>query len=113
MATGDFVASDRGVQTSADGSTSLIVLGMPFGETDPRVDDALLELPDGVAEDEVVDAALRRGVRVYGLSRYRVDAERSGEADVLPSLVLGFGNVNEDRIRRGVEVLGRILSVMT
>jgi DNA-binding transcriptional MocR family regulator len=47
---------------------------------------------------------------VYGLSRYRVDAERSGEADVPPALVLGFGNVNEDRIRRGVEVLGRILS---
>ena len=70
---------------------------------------ALLALPDGAAEDEVVDAALRKGVRVYGLSRYRVDAERSGKADVPPSLVLGFGNVNEDRIRRGVEVLGRIL----
>ena len=71
---------------------------------------ALLELPGGVAENEVVGAASQKGVRVYGLSRYRVDAERSGEADVPPALVLGFGNVNEDRIRRGVEVLGRILS---
>ena len=44
VATGDFVASGRGVQTSADGSTSLVVLGMPYDETDPRVDDALLEL---------------------------------------------------------------------
>lgn len=71
---------------------------------------ALLELPEGVAEDEVVDAALRKGVRVYGLGRYRVDAERSGEAAVPPAIVLGFGNVSEDRIRRGVEVLGQVLS---
>jgi RND superfamily putative drug exporter len=44
VATGDFVASGRGVQTSPDGTTSLIVLGMPYDETDPRVDDALHEL---------------------------------------------------------------------
>jgi RND superfamily putative drug exporter len=42
--TGDFVASGRGVQTSADGTTSLVVLGMPYDETDPRVNDALHEL---------------------------------------------------------------------
>ena len=42
--TGDFVASGRGVQTSADGTTSLIVLGMPYDETDPRVNDAVHEL---------------------------------------------------------------------
>ena len=71
---------------------------------------ALLELPEGVAEDEVVHSALRRAVRVYGLSRYRVDAPRAGEADVPPALVLGFGNVNEERILRGVEVLGEVLS---
>jgi GntR family transcriptional regulator/MocR family aminotransferase len=71
---------------------------------------ALLELPEGVAEDEVVHSALRRGVRVYGLSRYRVDAPRAGEADVPAALVLGFGNVSEERILRGVEVLGELLS---
>jgi GntR family transcriptional regulator / MocR family aminotransferase len=71
---------------------------------------ALLELPAGVAEDDVVQSALRRGVRVYGLSRYRVDAPRAGEADVPAALVLGFGNVNEERILRGVEVLGELLS---
>ena len=47
------MASGRGVQTSADGTTSLIVLGMPFDETDPRVDDALLEL-----RGDLVPAAL-------------------------------------------------------
>jgi GntR family transcriptional regulator/MocR family aminotransferase len=72
----------------------------------------LLELPDGVAEDGVVAAALRRGVRVYGLSRYRVDAPAAGERPVPAALVLGFGNVNETRIRRGVAVLGRVLAEM-
>jgi GntR family transcriptional regulator/MocR family aminotransferase len=71
---------------------------------------ALLELPAGVAEDDVVHSALRRGVRVHGLSRYRVDAPRAGEADGTAALVLGYGNVNEERIRRGVEVLGELLS---
>jgi RND superfamily putative drug exporter len=46
VATGDFVASGRGVQTSKDGTTSVIVLGMPFDETDPRVNDALHLLRD-------------------------------------------------------------------
>ncbi len=71
---------------------------------------AVLELPAGVTEDEVVQSALRHAVRVYGLSRYRVDAPRAGEANVPAALVLGFGNVNEERILRGVEVLGEALS---
>ncbi len=53
VAGGDFVASGLGVETSADGSTSMIVLGMPYDETDPRVDDALHEL-----RGELVPAAL-------------------------------------------------------
>lgn len=51
--TGHFVASGRGVQTSDDGTTSLLVLGMPYDETDERVDDALREL-----RGELVPAAL-------------------------------------------------------
>jgi RND superfamily putative drug exporter len=46
VASGDFVASGRDAQTSKDGTTSVIVLGMPFDETDPRVDDALHLLRD-------------------------------------------------------------------
>jgi GntR family transcriptional regulator/MocR family aminotransferase len=71
---------------------------------------AVLELPAGATEDEVVQSALRRAVRVYGLSRYRVDAPRAGEANVPAALVLGYGNVNEERILRGVEVLGQAMS---
>src|SRR5918999_1228920 len=69
----------------------------------------VLQLPDGPPQEAVVRAALRRGVRVYGLSRYRVNAPAAGEASVPAALVLGFGNVNEARIRRGVAVLGRVL----
>ena len=58
----------------------------------------------------MVKSALRRGVRVYGLSRYRVNAPSAGEAAVPPALVLGFGNVNEARIRRGIAELGRVLA---
>ena len=71
---------------------------------------AVLELPTGVTEDEVVRAALRRAVRVYGLSRYRVDAPTAGDAEVPAALVLGFGNVSEERIRRGIEVLGAAMA---
>jgi GntR family transcriptional regulator / MocR family aminotransferase len=69
----------------------------------------VLELPAGVSEDEVAQSALRRGVRVYGLSRYRVDAPRAGEAHVPAALVLGFGNINEERIRQGIDVLSEVV----
>ena len=71
---------------------------------------ALLELPAGVTEDEVVQSALRHAVRVYGLSRYRVDAPQAGEANVPAALVLGFGNVSEERILLGIEVLAQAIS---
>ena len=53
VATGTFVASGQGVQTSADGSTSLVVLGMPYDETDDRVPAAVHQL-----RDELVPAAV-------------------------------------------------------
>ena len=71
---------------------------------------AVLELPPGLAEADVVRSALRRAVRVHGLSRYRVDAPRAAEATVPAALVLGFGNVPEERILRGIAVLGEIMS---
>ncbi|MDF1602744.1 MMPL family transporter [Nocardioides sp. YIM 152315] len=51
--TGHFVASSNGVQTSEDGTTSMVVLGMPYDETDERVDAALHEL-----RDDLVPAAV-------------------------------------------------------
>ncbi|QEW01305.1 PLP-dependent aminotransferase family protein [Microbacterium caowuchunii] len=66
----------------------------------------LLRLPEGVSERTVVADAAGRGVRVHGLERYRFPR---GDADVaaarVPSLVLGFGNVDAERIRQGIRVL--------
>src|SRR6185503_16860049 len=55
----------------------------------------VLRLPVGVGEVDVVDGAASRGVRVYGMSRYRSDG-----ATEPAELVIGFGNVPEHLIRR-------------
>ncbi|GAA4689970.1 MMPL family transporter [Nocardioides conyzicola] len=89
VATGDFVASGRGVQTSQDGTTSLIVLGMPFDETDPRVNDALLDL-----RGDLVPAALDGVVGRTGAYAVGGDAAESldfaQQQDGRLVLVIGF-----------------------
>jgi GntR family transcriptional regulator/MocR family aminotransferase len=68
---------------------------------------ALLRLPDGTSERAVVATAATMGVGVNGLDRYRfVAAETEAEPDPRPpALVLGFGNVGEQQIRRGIRTL--------
>ena len=68
---------------------------------------ALLLLPDGTSERAVVATAATMGVRVNGLDRYRfVAADTEAEPDPRPpALVLGFGNVSEQQIRRGIRTL--------
>ena len=73
---------------------------------------ALLRLPDGSSEREVAATAAAAGVRVNPLGLYRFaaaddagDADHAGAAPLPPALVLGFGNVDEERIRRGVRIL--------
>lgn len=71
---------------------------------------ALLRLPDGASEREVSDAATARGVRVNGLGRYRFGgADAAAEVEPLPpALVIGFGNVDEEQLRRGIRVIARV-----
>jgi GntR family transcriptional regulator / MocR family aminotransferase len=68
---------------------------------------ALLRLPDGTSESAVVETAASMGVRVNGLGQYRfVAANGKAESHPLPpALVLGFGNVTEHRISRGIRTL--------
>jgi len=70
---------------------------------------ALLRLPDGTPESAVVETAASMGVRVNGLGHYRfVPADAKGEPEPLPpALVLGFGNVTEQRIKRGIHTLAK------
>lgn len=68
---------------------------------------ALLHLPDGTSEREAVATASTMGVRVKGLGHYRFrTADLIEEPDSFsPALVLGFGNVSENQIRRGIRTL--------
>jgi GntR family transcriptional regulator/MocR family aminotransferase len=64
----------------------------------------LVMLPDGVDEEEVVTAARERSVGVYGLSEHRF-----GDHPWQPALVMGFGNVGEGAIERGVASIADLL----
>jgi GntR family transcriptional regulator/MocR family aminotransferase len=71
---------------------------------------AVLQLPDGASEREVAAAAATMGVRVNPLGLYGfATADAAGEPSVLsPGLVLGFGNVSEEQIRRGIRTLATV-----
>jgi GntR family transcriptional regulator/MocR family aminotransferase len=65
---------------------------------------AVARLPDGVDEQELVRAAEERSVRLYPMSEFRA----SGATEP-PELVLGFGNVGDGQIERGIAALGDLL----
>jgi GntR family transcriptional regulator / MocR family aminotransferase len=64
----------------------------------------LVLLPEGVSEEEAVTAARERSVGVYGLRD-----NTFGEQRWPPALVMGFGNVGEGAIEKGVEALAEAL----
>jgi GntR family transcriptional regulator/MocR family aminotransferase len=64
----------------------------------------LVLLPEGLTEEEVVKAARERSVGVYGLRD-----NTFGERRWPPALVMGFGNVGEGAIERGIEALADVL----
>ncbi len=61
---------------------------------------AAIELPDGCDEAAIVVAAAERGVRVEGLSVHRFAPE-----DGRPALLVGYGALGEQAIRRGIREL--------
>jgi GntR family transcriptional regulator / MocR family aminotransferase len=66
---------------------------------------AQLRLPDETSERAVVATAAAMGVRVNGLGHYRFAAAGAETEPRPPALVLGFGNVSEPQIRRGIRTL--------
>jgi GntR family transcriptional regulator / MocR family aminotransferase len=66
---------------------------------------AVAHLPDHVDELAIVDAAAKRSIALHPMSRYRAD----GATDPT-ELVLGFDNLTESQIERGVEALAQLLS---
>ena len=65
---------------------------------------AVLHLPDGVDEAHVVAATRERSIGVYGMSGWRADRSTTP-----PQLVIGFGNVHEAAIRRGIATIADLL----
>jgi GntR family transcriptional regulator/MocR family aminotransferase len=65
---------------------------------------AVLGLPAQADATAVAHAASERGVRVDPMSRYRLDGD-----DEPPQLVLGFGNLSEPAIGRGIAVIAGLI----
>jgi GntR family transcriptional regulator / MocR family aminotransferase len=65
---------------------------------------AVARLPDGTDEQAVVAAARGRSVGLRGMSYYRM-RPAAGPAE----LVIGFGNLNESAIARGIAAIGDLL----
>jgi GntR family transcriptional regulator / MocR family aminotransferase len=62
-------------------------------------------LPDGVDVDAVVVAARARSIGLYPMSAYRTARVHHAP----PELVLGFGNLSEQAIERGIAAIGDLL----
>jgi GntR family transcriptional regulator/MocR family aminotransferase len=66
---------------------------------------AVAQLPEGGDEQRVVAAAAERSIKLYPMSMFRA----SGATEP-PSLVLGFGNLSDGEIERGIDAIGDVLS---
>jgi GntR family transcriptional regulator/MocR family aminotransferase len=84
------------VDTLAEHAPDIAVTGLAAGCH------AVLRLPQGTDEGAVVSAARQRSIGVYPLGRYCARPHP-------PGLVIGFGNVTEQAIRRGIEAIADLL----
>jgi GntR family transcriptional regulator / MocR family aminotransferase len=64
----------------------------------------VVRLPEDLEEEAVVSAARARSIGLYGMSAFRANG-----ATRPPELVLGFGNVSESAIKRGIAAIGDLL----
>jgi GntR family transcriptional regulator/MocR family aminotransferase len=65
---------------------------------------AVAHLPDVAGEQAVVEAARGRGIGLHGMSGFRFDRSTTP-----PRLVLGFGNVPEAAVERGIAAIADLL----
>lgn len=65
----------------------------------------LVELKEGVPEALVTDCAHREGLEVHGLEEYRAVTKNSTSMERPATLLLGYGNLDEADMRRGIEIL--------
>ena len=65
---------------------------------------AVAHLPADTAEQDVIQAARSRSVRLYGMSIWRAD-----HAPGPPQLVFGFGNTSQRAIQAGITVISDLI----
>ena len=65
---------------------------------------AVARLGDGADEHGIVEAARTRSIGLYGMDSFRL-----GGSAGPPQLVLGFGNLSEPAIARGIAAIGDLL----
>ena len=61
----------------------------------------LLAFEEDAREEELISKAKEQGVRVYGLSDYRICKGRAAR----PTILLGYANLSEGQIRDAVRIL--------
>ena len=61
----------------------------------------LLTFTDGRTENELIQSALEKGIKVYALSAYDIGEAKNGGASVL----LGYANIEEQEIEQAVKIL--------
>lgn len=64
----------------------------------------LLHFQNGEREKELIDRAKKAGVKVYGLSEYYIEPQKSRQATIL----LGYANMNEDKIKEAAAILDEV-----
>lgn len=62
----------------------------------------LLTGKNGKTEAELIEAAAKQGVKVYGLSESLVDMDSARQSD---TVILGYGGMTESDIQKGIEAL--------
>ena len=65
---------------------------------------AVAHLPEALDETAIVTAAQDRSIGLYPMSRYRASGQTRP-----PRLVLGFGNLSEPSIKRGIATIADLL----
>ncbi|MDO5541593.1 MAG: PLP-dependent aminotransferase family protein [Eubacteriales bacterium] len=64
----------------------------------------LLTLKNGMDEEQAIEAARKAGVRIYGLSSYYINEKPRRD-----TVILGYANLDEKKIREAAKILTRIL----
>lgn len=64
----------------------------------------LFTFPEGITEESLIRKAEEQSIKVYGLSQYAAEEEKP----LCATILLGFANINETKIKEAAEILNRI-----